>query len=561
MRTFMNFRQSRRGAAMLLVIISLMMATILTTAYLSSRDNSGLIGMNASRGASARAAALSGLDMAAAMMQTQTNWRTADVAGMLLNNAPVGGGTVSVRATDELTKLAPTATSEYLSLSSTGMVDGVDETATARVYAPVGGGNTVDVDLSDFAVFAGTRLDMANRGTITRWSKSPLFAIPSRVSVGTCATSAASIVMSDTSGAIDGSVYVPPGSSSSLVVTASGPAVQNMALKDTIPMPAAPNVGLAAAVAIPVPVDAVVNGGTSTIIANARYRILEIKNNGIRTFQGNLRIVTERDLKINSGGKLAINGNVKLAVFGDLIMDLGAIELSPTSTLSLYVRGSGAVTSVNLRDSYIGDARTDKIRDNTGAAKYFNPAQIAIFSMPPIATAANWLIERNTVVKGSMYCPDAAKVTIQDQSALYGRIATKAMAMSGDAAIFYDPRLNSRNGYATTTSPLYNKDGTIVSAYKNLISLDTSSLQAAADLSGKTVRGITYGSTDVTPASALPVAPPPADGSGITPRPERITYELLTLSNNVRDWETGVNNAGAVTVATTADLSATVAVK
>ena len=74
----------RRGLAMLLVIISVIIATVLATAYLASRDNSLPIGDNAKSAASARWSALSSIDVAIAVIETRTDWRTADPTGELL---------------------------------------------------------------------------------------------------------------------------------------------------------------------------------------------------------------------------------------------------------------------------------------------------------------------------------------------------------------------------------------------------------------------------------------------------------------------------------------------
>src|SRR6267142_3363411 len=148
----------RRGVAMLLVLISLMLATIMTTAYLASRDNSDLVSANTGSGVSARSVALTGMDIAQAIMQTNTNWRTADPNGKLLSGFAVGGGTVDVQATDELTGHAPTATTQYLLLSALGTFKGVQENAQARVYAPLAGDTSVDVDLSEFAAFTANKL-------------------------------------------------------------------------------------------------------------------------------------------------------------------------------------------------------------------------------------------------------------------------------------------------------------------------------------------------------------------------------------------------------------------
>ena len=72
---------NRRGLAMLLVLVSLMLATIMATAYLASRDNSLPIGDNIEAATAARWAALSALDTTQALLETETDWRTADPQG------------------------------------------------------------------------------------------------------------------------------------------------------------------------------------------------------------------------------------------------------------------------------------------------------------------------------------------------------------------------------------------------------------------------------------------------------------------------------------------------
>ena len=79
------------------------------------------------------------------------------------------------------------------------------------------------------------------------------------------------------------------------------------------------------------------SGANYISIGSAAILRPELLTEACSEFPG--RVIGSLDIR---GGKLAINGNVKLAVFGDLIMDQGSIELSPTSTLTLFVRGSGS---------------------------------------------------------------------------------------------------------------------------------------------------------------------------------------------------------------------------
>ena len=78
-----NMPPNRRGIAMLLVMVSIAVASILASAYLVSRDNSLAISRNSVAATQARWAAMSGLEMAIAILQTKTNWRTNHIDGML----------------------------------------------------------------------------------------------------------------------------------------------------------------------------------------------------------------------------------------------------------------------------------------------------------------------------------------------------------------------------------------------------------------------------------------------------------------------------------------------
>ena len=152
----------KRGVAMLLVLISLMMATIMTMAYVASRDNSSAIGENVANSAAARWAADTGLNLGISVLQTQTDWRTLQNNGSLLHDYPLSSAIINVDLQDVQTGGIPQSNSQYLKVTSRAVVSGVEQTATATAFVPLQPGNMVDVDLSDFAVFAGNSLDMRN---------------------------------------------------------------------------------------------------------------------------------------------------------------------------------------------------------------------------------------------------------------------------------------------------------------------------------------------------------------------------------------------------------------
>src|SRR5262245_42027387 len=111
-----NASLQQRGVAMLLVLISLMMATILSMAYVASRDNSAAIGENIASSAAARWSSESGLDMGLAILETEADWRTMHNNGKLLDDFPLDGGVFDLDVVDLETNMPPTATSSHIEL-------------------------------------------------------------------------------------------------------------------------------------------------------------------------------------------------------------------------------------------------------------------------------------------------------------------------------------------------------------------------------------------------------------------------------------------------------------
>ncbi len=527
--------RGRRGIAMLLVLISLMMATILTTAYLASRDNSTTIGDNVASAAAARWAADSGLDFSIAILETESAWRTSHVNGRLLSNYPLAGGTVNVDLVDLETGLAPTSSSEYVRMTSTALVDGVNQTSIADCRVPLTTGDVVDVDLSEFAVFASQKLTMTNKATIARWPMAPLSKLGTRVLMGTQATSAASMMLSDDSAAVDTTVFHGPGASNTLVTVANSQPPESASWLDNVPMPASPSTGVTAPLAVSLSPNLTQASGSAITNANTRWKNVTLSNNSVRTLRGNITAITDEDLNISSGAKLVIDGKVKLVVFGDTIMDQGSIELKPGATLTMFVRGRTA-TAMNLKDGFIGELRSTGNRDASGKAPYMDPERVLIFSTPA-ASATQWKADKNTVIKASLYAPDPTAVTLNKQSAVYGRIATKQLAMTDDAALFYDPGLNDLAGYTPAGGAMWDTSSRLKNEFKTLASLDASALQAVADVAGTVVFSLTKSTSNYTPTSTAATTPDAVAPTDPTPRPIAVDYTVVTFGNALDSWE------------------------
>ncbi|MCI0676633.1 MAG: hypothetical protein L0Y42_12770, partial [Phycisphaerales bacterium] len=227
-----------RGVAMLLVLVSLMMATILTAAYVASRDNSATIGANVANSATARWVADSGLDVGLTILQTKANWRQEHDGGTLVRDFPVMGGTLNIDVIDVETGIPPDANTENVRLTARGLLDGVEQSASAIAYVPVD--TSVDVDLSEFALFATQGITLTDDALITRWPMAPQTTLGRPISLGTRATNAFSVSVDGNAAVIDGRAFYPITASSSIIAVSNDSTLVAHPIGDLIPTPLPP---------------------------------------------------------------------------------------------------------------------------------------------------------------------------------------------------------------------------------------------------------------------------------------------------------------------------------
>ncbi len=521
-------RTNRRGVALLLVLICVLLASILTGGYLASRDNSAAIGENIASAAAARWAAVAGLDVGSAILQTDFDWRTSHSGGRLLTGYPLGNATIDLDLMDVQTDQPPIDTTEHVKLTVTATVDGVQQVATALAYSPVAPPDSVDVDLSEFAIFATNSITVQDSATVTRWPMAPLSKLGPRVALGTDATAASSVQVSGSGAAIDATTFHVSTASGSLVSVSNGPSVEKTALLDAMPIPAAPASGDAAPTALDLLTHLPLLNDLLNAVLNASQRKLSITHdNGAQvTASGNIALVSDGNYTIKNNAKLIINGNVRLVAFGDLILQTGgAIEVRPTANLTIYVKGK-----ILLDDGYIGDPRTNSTRDNTGKAAYTDLDRIHIFSISDgnPATVQGWAFRLNSVVKATIYAPDASLNIIND-SALYGRVAASSARLANNGALFYDPALDANRGFRNSDTMLFASDGHIQNAFKALTSLDAATLQTLADATGAKILPVKGRASMLVPSSGGGGSPPVVGPTDPTPRTTRIRYALKTV--------------------------------
>ena len=527
----------RRAIAMLLVLISLVTATILTVAYLASRDNSAMIGENVAAAAAARWAASAGLDVGIAVLQTEVDWRSAHTNGKLIDDYLLDGVSIDLDLTDLETGNPPTESTQYIEIRATATADGVEQTATATAEVPPPEGDPLPLDLAEFAVFATEKITLENDAIVTRWPTAPLTALGKPVSLGTHATGASAVEFKNDAAAIDTTVYTPPGASNSLILNASGPAVGTVALSDPVPVPAEPDPGVDWPEVGDFYPDNHRNGGYVAVEdADIRVAQVVLENGAISHWIGDVNVVANHDMHIKSHASIVVEGDATLICFEDLRISGGSIQVLDDSTLTIFV-----LDDLVLDDGYIGDGpynfATD--RDNTGDARYMQPSQIQIYGIDEPDRNSEWSFGHTSVAKASIYAPSTDRIEIKDTSALYGRVLTQHLKVKDHGALFYDHVLDPGNGYTDPDSPIYDTDGNIEDAFLLLASLDDADIQALADslglpiAIGNSIKAPVGGNTD-----------PPATVPGeATPRPVEVSYQIESFGLDLQTVETAAVDA------------------
>lgn len=519
---------AQRGVAMMLVIVSLMMATILTTAYLASRDNSAAIGENITRSAASRWSAMSGMEMALAILQTQSTWRTDHVAGKLIDNLALAGGTVDVDVQDIETGGPPTATTRHVRLTVTSVVNGVEQVVTARATVQPDPNAPLDVDLSEFAIFAADRIDLESSATVTRWPAAPLTDLGSRLAVGTSATAAMSVVMSGSAAAIDADLYVGPGASPLLVSDSSSTNTDlvQTPLLDPIHVPGPPSAGVAAP-SLPPPAPLAVAGGPLVIPADQRHATITISGGSEVLLQNDATLISDGAFHGSAASKLLVAGHSKIVVFGDLSLTTDAgIELLPGASLDLFVDGM-----LSLDGGYIGALRSNAIRDNSGGAGYTNLDRIHVYGTAGLPQS--WTARNNSVVMGSIYAP-TNDVQIENQSALYGCVVARRVRVIQDGAIFYDHALNGGNGYTYPDSSIYDAGGRVRAPMYTLDTLDPADL---ALLSSDMAIPVAADGTVYDGGTFVMKLAPPVPITEPTPRTIPVDHVITSFGTDMLAWE------------------------
>ncbi len=509
-------RNRHRGIAMMLVLICLSTATIVTVSYLSSRDNSAQIGLNIADSTSARWAAISGVEMGIAIMETNTDWRNNHASGKVINNYTLGAAKLNVSIMDMKTNAPPNDDTTHFEIISNATAGGVTQSATAFAMAtPPDTQHAVDVDLSEFAVYAGSKLIMENLTTIGRWATAPYAKMGRQLALASQSGSIGTVDLRDDAAVLDAVLLLGDGASDSAVLNTKSPDVTVIEVSDPIPAPAPPTPPM-----IMGGMNYDLLAGMDSLVMDSDFGNATVRMGGDLTLMGPMTVTVDGDFNVESNSIVRVTGDVVMAVRDSVSLANSAIELQPGSTLTMFVG-----QDFNMDGSYVGDDRLGlNTLDNSGYASYVNPNLITVYG--PAAPGHFTVIEGNSVFKGSIYNP-MSDIYGNDQSAIYGRIAGNNVILRNDAAVFYDHALDEYTGFANRGSQMYDEgDHSIRPEILALASLNDADLQALADSLDLVVTRTTTSLIGDGMVSLLHDAGEPAQP---TPRPLRVAAEIRSV--------------------------------
>jgi Tfp pilus assembly protein PilX len=422
-KTSSSVRRGRKGIALLLVMIALVVGTTLSTGFILTQGTSIGIARNQRDYDSARSVAESGIDMCVWMIKNQSNWRTAMTPGTWINNLSISNGSVTVTAVDGANNSAFSVDyTQSVVLTSVGTVNGRTYTVSATVTPSAGGTPFANGGFirQSTQLQASTQVDSYNTAVGPYWTSKGQNAV-----IGTASNSSGSLSMDSNSKFYGSYVGGPTGALATLVNIVNAPVTAPSSVSDAA---FARNLGT---VVLP-NMNGFTNGlsfskslSYSSSTNNVYYSSFAISGWGtVVTFPvssqvihvtGNASIASNSTLKVPDGDHLT------LVVDGSFTNN-GTIDLSNTGTLTVYVNGNVQFGS----SSYTNQSGT--------------PSAFVIVGTN--SSSGNITVSGSVSCYGAIYAPNAT-VDIQGSSLWYGSIIAQQLLLENGAMLHLDDALKT----------------------------------------------------------------------------------------------------------------------
>lgn len=422
----MNYtrQRQRRGAALLMVLISMATAMTLVLGWLASQDNSTLVAANSSHAAAARATAQSALELAVSMLESEAPWQSSHSDGWVLQDHPMGAGTVDVRLLDELTGLPPDSATSVVRIETTARVQNMVQKA--------GGLATIhpfddesQSDLSGYVLFAANSLTIQGPSRVKSWTGSGRGARVLAAMGDTHFTGRTNRDLED--GEL--SLHVSGNGSAGSTGDATLPTILGVYGLVDVDLPALLNTSDE-------------NEPVSMHIEPSHSIALSTDHD------------VTGDLHFDRNATLVIEANCTLSVAGNLKMKPeSAIEVAEGVEFTLVIGGD-----VELDRAVIGAPQERAPRNGTWQQRHMAwtaPERIRL-TTPAGGAWTEWDIGDRSLLQGVIEAP-TAKIKL-DRSTVLGRIAGHDIDIRRGARLYYDHRAQSGRGLEALTDMVQRLD-------------------------------------------------------------------------------------------------------
>ena len=454
---------TRRGAAMLMVLVAMATAMTLVVGWLASQDNSALVAANTSRAATARASAQCGLELAVSVLQSEAPWQTDHTDGWILQGYALGDSTIDLRFIDESTGLPPDEATNLVRIESTaysgGMVQNASALATIHPFDDESLG-----DLTGYAVYSNNTLNISGATKIRSWSGSGRGArVLASVGPATLRGRAGLDVASGDLGLHTGNAHdwgTDQNESTATLPWILGPMGLDLAELPSLPegpqQPENPEFSFG-------------DDGWSHRGWASHHNWYgefdwpdfygEDDSNGtvLGAYQEmliNSDFDAGGDLEFDQNAKMTVEQDATIYVAGDLSMERGsAIEVSDAATLTIVVGGD-----VELDRAVIGGPQSNPPWWGVWKQQHIDwidPERIRIVTAAG-SPEANWVFENRSMVQAVIEAPSAAVEL--NRSTLLGRMAGNDINIRRGARLYFDHSTTTGQGLKALTDVVHRLD-------------------------------------------------------------------------------------------------------
>ncbi len=425
--------RKRRGMALLLVMVGMIVCTILTAGFLSTQGTSIGIARNERDAAKSRAIAQTGIDMCYWLIKNRSDWRTTMTPGSWLTNTAIGDGTVSVSVTDgDGTGSFYDDNTQAVVLTSTGSYDSRSLTLTASIR-PTGGGTVFyNGNFVSGSIQIGNN-DLLTAATVDSYDSS--VGAYNALSPGSNAN-----FVSDAVGNSSLLVYFPSVLRGSYTAGPTAPLGSVVGLVNSLlgVLPVGPSsIGALTENRNPGTVvfpntTGLANLGafnwsnqfTSKTAAAGKYTSFTVKSDTVFASSGITYVAG--NMSISNTGTSIFNVpdgvNAVYVVDGSLTVDTGKITLTGTGQLAIYCNGSITITNGSV---------------NNGG----NTSRLTIFGGSSGGSIT--MTSSNAIVYGSIYAPQHTLKMQTVSPKIFGAVCVQSLTMKDSSALHFDEALRA----------------------------------------------------------------------------------------------------------------------